>query len=143
MKSTRAAFTSINRRLRDQSTISSAARARMAALHRAVDASTVPAPVTVFRGIPASVVADIPEGGTLIDRAFMSTSLSQRSAKTFSEGAILELRVPAGQKALYMDELAAGMGHEVELLLPRGTKLRIVSKIKTASGWHVIATIAP
>lgn len=136
-------FTSINRRLRDQSTISSAARARMAALDRAVDASTVPAPVTVFRGIPASVVADIPEGGTLIDRAFMSTSLSQRSAKTFSEGAILELRVPAGQKALYMDELAAGMGHEVELLLPRGTKLRIVSKIKTASGWHVIATIAP
>jgi hypothetical protein len=94
--------------------------------------------MTVYRGVNNREFIDtLTPGKVLTDPAFMSTSLNEHAAELFrvrgdltgttmGGGSVLEIRVPAGSKALLMDAHTnhPKPGHE-EVLLPRGTHLRI------------------
>lgn len=73
-------------------------------------------------------------GGTFTDSGIISTSLNQEVSGKFAfesgmgkQGVLIEMRVPAGSKALYVEPITE-MSGENELLLPRGTTFTIVSR---------------
>jgi hypothetical protein len=75
------------------------------------------------------------EGATVSDAAFMSTTLDESTAVMFSglgqtkPSVVLEIRARAGSTTYRAIE-----GSEYEVLLPRGTELRIVSITETPGG---------
>lgn len=104
------------------------------------NAPSIPEPITVHRGMGLSnelarkTAQDWVVGGEYEDPGFMSTSLSQQVAmKDFGSGeaAQIEIRLPAGQKAIYMQSLPnrdQDFDPEHEILLPRNTRYRVVEK---------------
>jgi hypothetical protein len=73
-------------------------------------------------------------GGTFTDSGIISTSLNQEVSGKFAfesgmgkQGVLIEMRVPAGSKALYVEPITEISG-ENELLLPRGTTFTVVSR---------------
>lgn len=63
-------------------------------------------------------------GSTVIDKGFMSTSIGQGSAFS-GEGLSYEIKVPKGTNGVFVEDLTVSKG-EYELILPRGTELKIV-----------------
>lgn len=109
----------------------------------AMDMSEVSRELTVYRGIKDPVqtfgVDDLSEllGKRVTDRGYLSTTADLSVAEEFRDvhGITMEIKVPKGQKAI-MPEAFEGMdlGPESEVLLPRGTTLRIVGMKKDAWG---------
>jgi hypothetical protein len=81
-------------------------------------------------------------GKTVQEKGFLSTSVGAGLAETFEEDdAHLEVRVPAGTPAFYMDKLSTHQG-ERELLLGRNMKYKIISAQKNSKGqWQIQAEI--
>lgn len=96
-------------------------------------------PITTHRGLtnwktafgtkdPAGLV-----GAEITDHGYMSTSAYEKSAKSFvggsGSGALVNITVPAGKKAISMNAArgpdSTGYSSEKEILLPRGSKLKI------------------
>ena len=110
-----------------------------------LDSSKVPMDVVAYRGMRldgdkqeryVKRYGSLGVGDVVIDKGFLSTSVNARVGLEFSEydtepGAVLEIRVPKGAKGLYISSLSE-IPEEGELLLQRGTKLRLVEK-KTAT----------
>jgi hypothetical protein len=103
-------------------------QATVDALDRGIAATTVPENITTFRGVSSSadnIVAAFDDGSlagtTIRDHGYQSVTLSDKQAATFSgkNGVLLEIRLRSGQNALI------GSAEEAEMILPRGTKLRI------------------
>lgn len=102
---------------------------------------------TVFRGFPPSVLGNDPSkliGKTITDKAYTSTSLSERVAGQFGN-TVAEIRIPKGAKAGLMDATLTkadlkqfGRDPEHELLLPRNSKFRILSSKTTGKKTKVI-----
>lgn len=102
---------------------------------------------TVFRGFPPRVLGDDPSkmiGKTITDKAYTSTSLSERVAGQFGN-TVAEIRIPKGAKAGLMDATLSkadlkqlGRDPEHELLLPRNSKFRILSSQKAGKKTKVI-----
>lgn len=92
--------------------------------------------VEVFRGVAAGAlgIASVDEvdslvGGTFKDAGIVSTSLNAKVSEEFGGGRSgptvrMEVLVPAGSKALYVEPLSAAMG-EYEVLLPTGSTFKI------------------
>lgn len=119
-------------------------------------APPIPDAITVHRGMqigdlgPAQKLFDSWQvGGEYRDPGFMSTSLDKSLAEGFgfgADGVKLEIRLPAGQKALYMQSNPTrdrNFDHEQEFLLPRGTRYRVVEKTKLpkTDGYHVVLEV--
>jgi hypothetical protein len=137
-------YFTLNRALRggkDIAAMDPPMRTQVASLDAAIARTATPADLRVFRGVPTQIVETWAPGDIQSDLGFMSTSLARGGARPFAEGAILEIQVPAGTSGLYMDELHKGYGHEVELLLPRDTKLRILSKQKIGQICQITAEV--
>ena len=84
-------------------------------------------------------IANVPAGATFTDEGFTSTSLVKSETKVFGErgSAQVEIRVPAGQRALYLGKTGHGKewyASSAELLLNRGTTYRVVSNEKKGMG---------
>jgi hypothetical protein len=131
----------------------------MQLLDKVIDRSEIPVDVVAYRGLDLTHWGIDPEdiandpnsdeglgnivdhlnsehvGGTYSDAGFMSVSHSRQTALNFARGrdipAMLEIRVPAGSNALYIDAQPVG-GGERELLFPRNTRLRIVGVSRTS-----------
>lgn len=119
---------SINNALREGGSLTGQTGERIAAMDSAFRTVTpLPEGVTVFRGL-GSTRLEWKVGNIVEDRGFMSTTLSENLAKGWSsnKGALLEIRVPAGSKAIQISGVS-GISAEAELLLPRSSMLRIVS----------------
>lgn len=87
-------------------------------------------PAVVYRGVRVSGMDSIRVGGVVEDAGYMSTSSARSVVEGFSEfdGAIFEITLPKGMKALDINEAAgSAYGFEREVLLPRGTRLLIES----------------
>lgn len=101
------------------------------ALDSAFDETQAPFPFTVYSGLSGRYKADkIKAGQEYVFRGYISTSLSHDVAISgFTDSAepvVLQIEVARGQKAIYVDNLSATDG-ELETLLPRGSKVRIIS----------------
>lgn len=89
----------------------------------------VPEDMIVFRGISdPEVLGDLKgwQGKIFEDRAYVSTTLAPEIAERFADAALFRIRVPKGAKAGYIGAVFEEEdGGEQELLLPRGTKIKI------------------
>lgn len=100
-------------------------------LDSAFEETQAPFPYTVYTGLSSRYSADkIKPGNEYIFRGYLSTSLSYDvSISSFAEGnmaVVLQIEVSKGQKSIYVDPLSEHQG-EMETMLPRGTKVKVVS----------------
>lgn len=97
------------------------------ALDAAIDKAVIPADIVVRRGINSHPALGAPElirpGDILHEPAYTSTSLSL--ARSFAGKYQLKIRIPAGSKALWVDDLSDNAG-ELELILARGARLQVL-----------------
>lgn len=103
-------------------------------LDSAILKSVLTHPVTVFRGAGSTLTKKIEQqwkaskASSFIDKAFVSTSASKKSATKFSKN-LIEIKLPAGTPAIAL----ANEG-EAELLLGRGHTFKVTSVTVTSIG---------
>lgn len=85
-------------------------------------------PIRVYRGVSPSVINKLHPGDEFRDDGFVSTSIGSDSA---FPGAEVEIRLPAGTRALYLDTISMHTG-EQELLIDRSYKYKVL-EVKRAS----------
>lgn len=100
-------------------------------LDSAFEETQAPFPYTVYSGLSGRYSADkIQPGSEYIFRGYLSTSLSfDVSISSFAEGdnaVVLQIEIAKGQKSIYVDPLSEHQG-EAETMLPRGSKIKVVS----------------
>lgn len=97
------------------------------------------------RGDPTSLV-----GREMIDYGYLSTSLGKRAPTSLQRNVRLQINVPRGSKGIYVSGdggrasskiISSSGGGENELILARGSKLRIKSVKKVGLKWHVEADL--
>lgn len=90
---------------------------------------TLDEPVTLYRGIGKSYAKDLDVGELRTDLGFMSVSYDESIASwhaTNNKGGVnMVVRVPSGKTVI------AGSKDESELIFPRNTRFKVVSKTKT------------
>lgn len=101
------------------------------ALDSAFEETEAPFPFTVYSGLSGRYRAEkIVPGNEYIFRGYISTSLSHDVAISgftdSKESVVLQIEVGKGQKAIYVDSVSSIDG-ELETLLPRGSKVKIIS----------------
>jgi hypothetical protein len=124
------------------------------------DATTLEQDAEVWRGVrdPGSFLGDLKPGMEFVDNAPVSTSMDKSWATEFvtsfggkgqrpENNAILKIRVKAGQKGLVANSITGefdtkvGWEQEREMLLPPGTRFRVVGKAEdTDAGGKKIPT---
>lgn len=113
-------------------------------LDQAFSRAAISEPITVYRGVTPAVVEKLKEGSSFVDRGFSSTTSDKKIAHGFSGpyGAVLEIRVPKGAKAISMNDVIKDpeVGDEQEILLNRGSQYKIVG-IRDGKPRHVIAEL--
>ena len=104
------------------------------ALDSAISKSTLPTGTKLYRGMRTEDAVkllggrEVTKGQIVEDKSFMSTGKDKDFVSNFygSGGVMFEISTSEGQKGLPMDDLSDNKS-ENEVLLPRGTKLRIIS----------------
>lgn len=104
-------------------------------LDAALAKAKLPQPAIVWRGMKGAHWDAAAVGDVVAQPGYLSTALAEKTAGAFQEGALLKIKLPAGARALYMDDLDGEHGHEAELLLARNSKLRLLSKVKQGNVW--------
>lgn len=128
-------------------------------IDRVMEGSEITEPITVFRGMDMedqfSRNFDMLEGEVFQFDGFTSTSVFSGPAERFLEESstegetpvMLEIRVPAGSKGIWMDApsilRATEFLNETEILLDRGLRFRIVSTSGADAGepWMVVEVV--
>ena len=85
----------------------------------------------VYRGFRRNVVNKLEPGDTFTDNGFSSSTLSETVARerfAFGGGAIFQVVARKGTHAIYLDDLRKCPKPELEILFPRGSSFRILSK---------------
>lgn len=108
----------------DRKSWSAAQRADITAMDNLLAKSVLKADTTVYRGIDSSILGELKPGAFFEDRGFVSTTSDLKTAGTFGN-TILEIRVPAGTRAINMQR-AAGLSEEAEILLERKLDFRVL-----------------
>lgn len=136
-------YNPINKALREEFTISPELKRKIAAIDSAIQKSSLPVEMVVFRGTDYIVGQQMRAGKQLAEKGFSSTSLSYDVArsKDFGKGTIIEITIPKGAKGIYLDELRKPFGKEVELLLPRDTLLWVTHRSYIGDTYYIRATI--
>jgi len=120
-------YQDINYNLRDDSQYVDE-EGRVEFMDSALEKTILDYPLVVYRGIDYEVFESENLAGSIIaDNAYVSVTLNQAIAEDFAEGINLEIRLPAGAHAINMERWGWGTSSENELLLPRGTKFRVIS----------------
>jgi hypothetical protein len=73
-------------------------------------------------------------GKTVIDNGFVSTSLKKSEIVNNileSKNVLFDIHAPEGTKGQYISNLAGGDKEEAEILLQKGTKIRIIDYVRT------------
>lgn len=117
-------------------------------MEAALAKNTITSNVITWRGVSAKAVNfdTIKAGQGITDAAFLSTTLDKQVGYDFGS-TLLKVRVPKGTKAVWMEDRAivgrAGLAPEAEVLLPRGTNLRVLDKwVETLEGERLAADVA-
>jgi hypothetical protein len=107
-------------------------------LDSAFEATTSPFKYTTYSGLSERYKAEkIKPGMDYIFRGYLSASLDfDTSIDNFTDGSntpvVLQIEIAKGQKSIYVDGVSQNSG-EKETMLPRGTKIRVVSGPHTVS----------
>ena len=122
----------------------------IAGLDAALSRGNAPEDLTVHRGVRGDYAEKVLEaarnGGTLADRAYLSTTLAAYQAWEFSArkgttNVIIEIHVPKGSPGAFTDAL--DITGEAEWLMPRNTPVKFTSAKQDTDGrWHVTAEVA-
>lgn len=111
-------------------------------LDSAFEETKAPFKYTVYTGLSGRYNPDkIAPGETYVFRGYLSTSLDYNTAISgFTDlsdnSVVLQVEVDKGQKAIHLDGLSDNTGDEMETLLPRGSRLKVIS------GPHVLPATA-
>ena len=122
-------------------------------IDKALRKSSVPENVTVYRGMRPEAFEGVIDptdpgklrGLVLPDKGFAATSLSEETARGGYgiHGILAEIRVPKGTKAAYLD--TSGIHQyaytEYEMLLPRGTRFKVVGARKEGNTTRLILEV--
>jgi hypothetical protein len=128
-------YLSINRSLRGEVASDAEIRQQVAALDKAIGKGTLTAETTLYRGTSMRFLGDVKPGSVMSDPAFLSTARTAAAADYFGSNAMIRITAPRGTRAADVSHHAGG--HEKEILLGRGTKLRVTS-VGTEGGRTVI-----
>lgn len=120
-------------------------------LDGALDRAVLPRGVKVYRGINSvELRGTLKKGSEFVDHGFISTTGDIDRMEDFAagftglqkEGAILaEIRVPKGYRAGFFDRYGTG-DWESEVLLPRGTRFRVIStKVDAGGRMHAVLEV--
>jgi hypothetical protein len=127
------AFEDLNKRLRSGTALTEAQKVIRGDLDEILNARVLKQDTMFFRGMASDIDPRTLVGKTLMDPAYLSTSLDEQIARRFaaiaSEGeffSIIEMRVPAGSRGWYVPRSFGNKGAELEFLMPRGMRLEVV-----------------
>jgi len=121
----------LNRALRGLEPITMTYLVMAKKMDSAIACAAIPRDVTVYRGFRRNVVNELEPGDTFTDNGFSSSSLSETVARerfASGGGAIFQFVARKGTHAIYLDDLINFPKPELEILFPRGTSFRILSK---------------
>jgi len=96
------------------------------------EGTSLPESIVVYRGSDWDVFEDYDDltGDIISDDAFVSTSMIIGVVEGHSDGLIMEIRLPKGARAIYMDKWkVTGWDTESELLFPKGSRFKVISDI--------------
>jgi hypothetical protein len=112
-------------------------------LDSAIASNTLPRPVVAARGVwedDDEVFSSLKPGDTFSDKAYVSTTLGPMSRIYPEErpAITLSIHIPEGANALFLDENLSENWDELELLLPRDSKFKVLSREDDADGYSTI-----
>jgi len=119
--------------------LSPKAKLHIKQIDSAVGLNVLDRDVVAYRGVTETVAGNLKSGQKFRDKGYVSTSLDSKVAGTFAKrgrGTVLEVRIPKGSHALYMDAALGSSRGEKELLLGRGAVFSIDGR---SSSGHLIA----
>jgi hypothetical protein len=128
----------VNAALRGKVPMTEQLRTDIETLDRVLEASPLPKPIVAYRGFVDSQ-GILPEGWqdrdlaglTWSNKAFTSVTVNRDAAETYSGypkdgGFAFRLRLPAGSRAVAVQDEPGGLDDEGELILPRDLSFRVV-----------------
>lgn len=102
-------------------------------LDSAFEGTQAPFGYTVYTGLSGRYdPAKILPGETYVFRGYLSTSLDYNTAVSgftdlSDKSVVLQVEVQKGQKAIHLNNITDNTGDEMETLLPRGSRIKVVS----------------
>src|SRR6266480_2014622 len=121
----------LNRALRGLEPVRMADLVMAKKIDSAIARAAIPRDMIAYRGFRRNVVNELAPGDTFTDDGFSSASLSEtvvRDRFAYGGGAIFQFVARKGTHAIYLDDLIKFPKPELEILFPRGTSFRILSK---------------
>ncbi len=120
---------SINKRLRDEQSLYSNERNQMLALDSAIAKSHLQRNVLLLRNVRSGAwLNSLEKGSEFTDRAYVSTTISSEQADRPGFGGVrMEIRAKKGQNAAAVAPLHSDYAVQREVLLPRGSRFRVLS----------------
>lgn len=117
----------------------------IADIDSAIEKSVIKDDVTAWRGMDADLFKNMSPGDVFMDPAYTSTSLRSSIFKDFARTGHVEVRIPKGYQGIYMEAFdPAQQLKEMELLLKRGTRFRIISITERGPvGRDVVVEVIP
>jgi hypothetical protein len=129
-------YTNINNTLHGNIGMTNRVKEKIASIDVAISGFTIHENMTVFRGTNAAYYSDWEVGSIKKFDSYASTSVLKSMAKWFykrqdklgNEPIMLEIRVPAGTKGLYIGDKTGFKVNQAELLLNRGLPYKVIEK---------------
>jgi hypothetical protein len=139
-------FERINNTLRQQGGVGAGIKGSVNSLDSAIAKNTLAQDTFVYRGVSKKVLAGAKPGAVITDKGYPSTSLDFSAAAHFAGiaeggGVVTRIRVPKGRKAGAVDGLNKKYPDENEVLLPRGTRFKVVGKSKVSGAGGLRRTV--
>jgi len=125
----------VNDALRHGSPVTDEEREMVRQVDSYMDRTALPQDTMVFRGMASApaFLGDLKAGDELVDPGYMSASLSPATGKVYGlmeERNMMRIRLPRGSKAIYVPNTPLGIEAEQEMVLPRGSRLRVTGRSK-------------
>lgn len=96
-------------------------------LDKAMEQSPLPESMVLWRHTRLPEDVDLRQGDIFQEKAFLSTSLSKPASLKFDGNTVFEIRAAKGAPGVFLGELDKEHGREREVLMPRGTQLKILA----------------
>lgn len=129
------AYESLNSALRKGESLGGAQKNLASAMDEEIDKlPRVPQNMNVYRGVykGREVFGSMEPGDTFSDKSYVSTTATRKIADGFSNDFVMKIQVKKGSKGAFIKEISE-YSEENELLLPRGSKFRVVSKAEVGT----------
>ena len=121
-------YSEVNKALRAGVSLDPKLRSTVTAIDSAMQKQVLNQDLFVYRSASRLNFPDLKAGDVLTDKAFVSTSLEETLGGTLQ----FRIKLPQGTNSIWMEEI--GVGGEFELLLPRGSRFRVLRRAARPGG---------